>query len=226
MKFQPNKSRTPEEKRLAWKAHTITGDITEVPGIGDSIAEVLAAVGITNTFQLLGDMLKHLPGPLDGEAAVQTFGDKLYDRLKGFNVSENWVHTIIMALLDKVENGIQIKEIEQRPESRINDEQWGRTRKMLSPSHKKYVLGGVMHKDFHYISEATEQKFSDHKQNPVKNSWQLLGIFLEHYDPSDIDGSLERFDTALKGYGNMSHKAIAAQAVEILCTGCLIVKRK
>lgn len=226
MKWDRSKSQMSDEKRELWRKHTITGDLKEVPGLGAAAEKVFKNEKnkIVNTYQLLGDMLKHLERPLEGKAAINEFGDILYDRLKSFGVSGGHIHTIVHALIEKVENGIQIQKI-GIPESQMKDEQWTATRKMKSNTGK-YVLSGNFEADFHYIGPDTVRKLGEHEENPLTSSWQLLGVFLEHYDPKNPDKSLENFNTALQSYGNLKYKAIAAQCAEILIEGCLIVNRK
>mmetsp|Transcript_6560 Transcript_6560/g.9910 ORF Transcript_6560/g.9910 Transcript_6560/m.9910 type:complete len:115 (+) Transcript_6560:103-447(+) len=55
--YDPNRSTIGPEGLSNFIQNTVTGDITEVPGIGPKAKEALAKKGITTTFQLFGQFL-------------------------------------------------------------------------------------------------------------------------------------------------------------------------
>lgn len=72
--YDPRRSNVKEEALAEFIRAPITGELTEVPGIGPKAAEALASGDdpnekITNTYQLLGKYLM-LKGPDDGEHTV------------------------------------------------------------------------------------------------------------------------------------------------------------
>ncbi|CAM9805534.1 unnamed protein product, partial [Hapterophycus canaliculatus] len=64
--YDPKRSKVSDDKLAEFIRSTITGDVTEVPGIGSRGAEILAEGEgddrVTNTYQLIGKFLA-LRGP-------------------------------------------------------------------------------------------------------------------------------------------------------------------
>lgn len=65
--YDPRRSKVSDDKMEAWRSAQITGDLTEVPGIGPAAVKKLkeadeGADQITNTYQLFGKFLM-LKGP-------------------------------------------------------------------------------------------------------------------------------------------------------------------
>ena len=57
MAFNPSNTTTTGATRATWLRASITGDITEVPGIGPASAEKLSRAGVTSTHGLVGKFL-------------------------------------------------------------------------------------------------------------------------------------------------------------------------
>ena len=55
--FYPNRSRTNPNKLAEFIHAPITGDLSEVPGIGAKTAELLSTNGVSTTYQLFGKFL-------------------------------------------------------------------------------------------------------------------------------------------------------------------------
>eukprot|EP00588_Corethron_pennatum_P014491 CAMPEP_0194278700 /NCGR_PEP_ID=MMETSP0169-20130528/11857_1 /TAXON_ID=218684 /ORGANISM="Corethron pennatum, Strain L29A3" /LENGTH=130 /DNA_ID=CAMNT_0039022947 /DNA_START=165 /DNA_END=557 /DNA_ORIENTATION=+ len=71
--FDPNKSKVSDDTMGAFIRENITGEITEVPGIGPGAAKKLAASEdqITNTYQLIGKFLV-LKGPDEKDHKIES----------------------------------------------------------------------------------------------------------------------------------------------------------
>lgn len=74
--YDPKRSRVSDDKMNEFMRQTITGDLTEVPGIGPAAVVKLAQSDVdgdvvTNTFQLIGKFLM-LKGPDRGDDKVGT----------------------------------------------------------------------------------------------------------------------------------------------------------
>ena len=55
--------------------------LLQVPGVGKATIEKLVKLGIHNTWQLIGDMLKHVDGEFTDEKSIKKFGDIYWNRL-------------------------------------------------------------------------------------------------------------------------------------------------
>mmetsp|Transcript_16774 Transcript_16774/g.20137 ORF Transcript_16774/g.20137 Transcript_16774/m.20137 type:complete len:130 (-) Transcript_16774:232-621(-) len=76
MPYDPRKSKVSDDKMEEWRVGTITGDVSEVPGIGPAAVKKLAEGEgddvVTNTYQLFGKFLM-LKGPDSDEHKVESF---------------------------------------------------------------------------------------------------------------------------------------------------------
>jgi hypothetical protein len=104
--YDPRKSKVSEDTSEKWNSSPITGDITEVPGIGPSAAKKLASEDdpndqITNTYQLFG-MYLMLRGPDTDEYKVESVfhNEKFWQWLKFKGISAHR-SAIVKAIAEK-----------------------------------------------------------------------------------------------------------------------------
>ena len=94
--YDPRRSKDSDDKMAAWATAPISGDLTEVPGIGPAAVKKLAEADegpdkITNTFQLFGKFLM-LKGPgHEGETMVEPIEhtQKFWEFLKNRGISSH-----------------------------------------------------------------------------------------------------------------------------------------
>lgn len=104
--FDPSKSRVSTDTMEKWRNSNISGDLTEVPGIGEKAAEKLADhpdpnQSITNTYQLFGAYL-NLKG-VDDEGNMVTpvqHADLFWHFLKGRGITAHR-SAIVLAISEK-----------------------------------------------------------------------------------------------------------------------------
>ncbi|GAB5033724.1 Hypothetical protein NocV09_01500390 [Nannochloropsis oceanica] len=95
--FDPAKSQVSHEAQLLWLRSPITGDLTEVPGIGPKHAEHLHAKDIHTTHQLIGEYLKMKGKDVDPKMHAQHF----YDHIQAYGVSSHRTD-VVDAIASKV----------------------------------------------------------------------------------------------------------------------------
>jgi len=105
--YDPKRSRVSDETMNIFQKGKITGDLTDIPGIGPAAVKKLRAIEpeeekITNTFQLIGKFLM-LKGPNDDEHKVETREhlDKFWYFLSDINISSHR-SGIVKAIAEKV----------------------------------------------------------------------------------------------------------------------------
>mmetsp|Transcript_71741 Transcript_71741/g.199046 ORF Transcript_71741/g.199046 Transcript_71741/m.199046 type:complete len:117 (+) Transcript_71741:45-395(+) len=98
--FHPNKSRVDEEKLGDFIRAQITGELQEVPGIGEKTEQVLREHGITTTWQLLAKYLS-----LKGEdvQAVE-HNDRFYYWLKDTGTAAGYRAGVVHAIASKMDS--------------------------------------------------------------------------------------------------------------------------
>lgn len=105
--YDPRRSKVSEDKMNAWRSSQITGDLSEVPGIGPAAIAKLKEGDdgpdkITNTYQLFGKFLM-LKGPgHDGEIQVEPIEhtEKFWQYLKNRGISSHR-SAIVRAIAEK-----------------------------------------------------------------------------------------------------------------------------
>mmetsp|Transcript_32386 Transcript_32386/g.39808 ORF Transcript_32386/g.39808 Transcript_32386/m.39808 type:complete len:133 (-) Transcript_32386:325-723(-) len=108
--YDPNRSRVSDSTMAEFMRATITGDITEVPGIGPSAAKKLADGegddAVTNTFQLIGKFLT-LKGPdtEDGKVEQLEHMEKFWYWLQSKGIASHR-SGIVRAIAEKVNSMI------------------------------------------------------------------------------------------------------------------------
>jgi hypothetical protein len=80
LRFNPKKSRVSEETMANFLRNQLTGDLKEVPGIGEITEHFLKQQGIDTTFQLLGKFL--------------SFKSQQTNDLEMANLFYQWLHSI------------------------------------------------------------------------------------------------------------------------------------
>lgn len=105
--YDPRKSKVSDQRMDAWRSGTVTGDLTEVPGIGPDAKKKLSTASIledriTNTHQLFGKYLM-LKGP-DEDGHVVTVSETnqkfwYYLKFKGISSHRS---AIVLAVSEKV----------------------------------------------------------------------------------------------------------------------------
>jgi hypothetical protein len=225
--FDQSKSNLNDEKRREWHDRKISGDFKKdkVPGVGEATQKILATHDIKNTYQLIGDMLKFVTEPFTSVEKVQEFGQEYFTRLvTGFKSPKAHAHTTVDALMSKVTVGIQIANIEIPPSS-MDDAKW-LTFRGKQDNRGRYVLGGKLEDDFDYIGDKVAEKLGKDSDDPILNSWQLVGLFLSYYSPDAPEESVEKFKKRLGSYGKgIQTSCVVAQIVEILNCGMVLIPR-
>lgn len=215
--FTLKKSQLTDEKKGLWCSSKLTGDLNEVPGVGKATIEKLVKEGIHNTWQLIGDMLKHVDGEFTDEKSIKKFGDKYWNRLvRDFASPAGHAHTVIHALVEKVSEGFRLPGVPM-PASAITDDQWNRLRSMKN-AQGKFRLSGDISEDIFTIGPALAKKLNDGDPDNIENTWQLVGLFLEFYT-GDAAKDLAAFELKLKSYSGLRVREVAAQMVEIIGSG-------
>ena len=104
--YDPRRSKVSDDTMERWRTSQITGDLTEVPGIGPSAAAKLkesseGVDAITNTYQLFGKFLM-LKGPDDDEHKCDSFEhtQKFWQFLKNRGISSHR-SAIVKAIAEK-----------------------------------------------------------------------------------------------------------------------------
>jgi hypothetical protein len=100
--FDPNRSRVSFNRMEEWRNCVISGDLLQVPGIGNAAVRLLdERADITNTYQLFGKYLQ-LKGP-EPEAMTDPVihADKVWMWLKGLGINSNR-SSIVVALGEKM----------------------------------------------------------------------------------------------------------------------------
>ena len=100
------KSKVSDNTMDSFRANTLSGDITEVPGIGKAGATRLREEGIHNTYQLLGHYMKLAEvatSEEDGEPSIDTYmlNQQFWHFLKGAQITAHR-SAIVKAVSDKV----------------------------------------------------------------------------------------------------------------------------
>lgn len=104
--YDPRRSKVSDDTMERFRTATmLTGDLTEVPGIGPKAAEKLAEDGIKNTYHLLGHYMKLAEFEEDenGENKVDTYflNQAFWSFLKGVGISAHR-SAIVKAISEKV----------------------------------------------------------------------------------------------------------------------------
>lgn len=98
--FDPSKSRVSVDSMATFLGSPLVSDLKSVPGVGPSAKEKLAAVGIYNTFQLLGKCLM-LFDP-DAESTKGKHAENMWQFLASIGIN-SYRSGITLALTEKLE---------------------------------------------------------------------------------------------------------------------------
>jgi len=103
--YDPRKSKVSEDRMQKWRQENVTGDLSEVPGIGPAaIAKLAEGDGddaITNTYQLFGKYLM-MKGPDTEDHKVESYEhtEKFWYFLKNKGISSHR-SAIVRAIAEK-----------------------------------------------------------------------------------------------------------------------------
>lgn len=103
--YEPEKSRISEDALADFLRCTLTGDLTEVPGLSRCAIRKLSSGNdkITNTFQLIGKflILKSCIGKTDKLITTKNHCDEFYNWLKEKGI-QAYRNDIVMCIAEKV----------------------------------------------------------------------------------------------------------------------------
>jgi DNA uptake protein ComE-like DNA-binding protein len=217
--FSLKHSALTEEKKGLWVSKQLSGELNEVPGIGKATIQKLREHNIHNTFQLIGDMLKFVEKPFADEKVVQSVGDTYKKRLvTEFGCNARHVDTVIHALVEKIGEGFKVQGVPM-PQSAITEEQWARLRAMANKG-ERIILSGNIAQDVLFIGPQRTKSLASHETDPITNTFQLVGLFLEFYTgPGHAESDLKAFEEKLKSYGGLRVREVAAQLVNMIGSG-------
>jgi predicted flap endonuclease-1-like 5' DNA nuclease len=102
--FNPNKSRVTDDQMMAWLDKDVSGNLLEVPGIGDTSVEIMATCGITTTWQLFGKFL------LVREADMTPLDhcDAFWDFLEDCETPPGYRSGVVAAIQEKLSSGMRL----------------------------------------------------------------------------------------------------------------------
>eukprot|EP00617_Octactis_speculum_P003184 CAMPEP_0185780070 /NCGR_PEP_ID=MMETSP1174-20130828/97899_1 /TAXON_ID=35687 /ORGANISM="Dictyocha speculum, Strain CCMP1381" /LENGTH=115 /DNA_ID=CAMNT_0028469469 /DNA_START=28 /DNA_END=375 /DNA_ORIENTATION=+ len=93
--YDPSKTKINEDTLGEWLRTPVGEDLTSVPGVGNAAITRFETVGITNTFQLIGQFLL-----LKGNEGIEQHMNAFFTWLKDAGVNAHR-HTICLALAEK-----------------------------------------------------------------------------------------------------------------------------
>jgi hypothetical protein len=96
--FDPNRSRVTEDALADFIKTPLSGDLLEVPGIGEKTVEILVAAGVVNTYQLIG---KFITLKSMGESCKEHC-QKFYDWLMEIEAPPSYRAGVTLAIAEKV----------------------------------------------------------------------------------------------------------------------------
>jgi hypothetical protein len=94
------KSKVSPNTMEEWKNAMVSGDLAQVPGIGEKAKEKLAARNVANTWQLCGTYLT-LKGPEDEATDPAVHNDKFWYWLKDAGITSHR-SAIVVAIAEKM----------------------------------------------------------------------------------------------------------------------------
>lgn len=99
--YDPKKSKVSDDRMEQWRTESVSGNLSDVPGIGPATIGKLAEDGITNTYQLFGKYLM-LKGPDSEEHQVECIehNEKFWHYLKSLKISSHR-SAIVKAVAEK-----------------------------------------------------------------------------------------------------------------------------
>jgi predicted flap endonuclease-1-like 5' DNA nuclease len=220
--YDASASRLTDAALTLWMETEITGQLTEVPGVGDKTAEKLNDVGIHTTFQLFGKYLS-LRGPgVDQQEHLNFFINFLEDA----GCTKSYLNSQVQAVSERMNVGFAMP-------CAISDELATKsTTQMTEEKLAKFLMNdltGNMKDDFHGVGPKSVAKMEAYG---VHNTWQLIGNFLMTMDkkvPSETSNddasspinNAEAFEEWLKTVGTAAsyRAAVVMQVVEKLACG-------
>jgi predicted flap endonuclease-1-like 5' DNA nuclease len=102
--FNPNKSRVTDDQMMAWLEKEVSGNLDEVPGLGEKSVDKMATHGIMTTWQLFGKFLLLREAdmtPLDHCEAFWSFLEDC-DTPSGFRSG------VVLAVQEKLSSGMRL----------------------------------------------------------------------------------------------------------------------
>jgi hypothetical protein len=97
-KFDPSQSRVSEDALLEFLKKPISGDLEEVPGVGDVTRGIFEDEGVTNTFQLVAKFISFITKEKNCAAHCQDF----YNWLQSIHTPPKYRAGIVVAVAEKV----------------------------------------------------------------------------------------------------------------------------
>lgn len=219
--YDASASRLTDAALTLWMETEITGQLTEVPGVGEKTAGKLNDVGIHTTFQLFGKYLS-LRGPgVDQQEHLNLF----MNFLEGAGCAKSYLASQVQAVSERMNIGFHMS-------CSVSDELATKsTTQMTEEKLAKFLMSdltGNMKDDLHGVGPKSVAKM---EACGVHNTWQLIGTFLMTMDKNATSGTSDdasspvndagEFDEWLKAAGTASsyRAAVVMQIVEKLACG-------
>ena len=96
--YNPGQSQVRDDALANFIMAPITGDITEIPGVGPTSAAALAAAGVETSYQLIGKYLSFMEFGGDREVEIQAF----YEWLKGTGTASGSRAGVVHSIAEKL----------------------------------------------------------------------------------------------------------------------------
>eukprot|EP00808_Paulinella_micropora_P025096 g81093.t1 len=220
-------SRMTQEKAQAWLSASLTGDLKEVPGLGDETVERLRRENIANTFQLLGDFLMQIEEPAKTPQQLQTLAPSFKKRLTELNSPPQYRVAVADAMMMKVCSGFKLPagvQVERVSSTKMSQEKWDEFNKLLKdvPGQmgKQYWLTGDLTQDFAFIGEKTAKNLA---KSEVTSSFKLVGKYLKCIDLENPEKAGADFKEFLGKQGQgIQSSAIVAQVQQVVDRGLAV----
>jgi predicted flap endonuclease-1-like 5' DNA nuclease len=102
--FNPNKSRITDDQMMAWVEKEVTGNLDEVPGLGEKSVTKMGAAGIVTTWQLFGKFL------LLREADMSPVDhcDAFWSFLEECDTPSGYRSGVVLAVQEKLSGGMRL----------------------------------------------------------------------------------------------------------------------
>ncbi len=97
-RFDPSQSRVSEDALAAFLKAPISGDLEEVPGVGEVTRNIFVEEGVTNTFQLIAKFLSFM----SKDAGCATHCQLFYNWLQSVHTPPKYRAGIVVAVAEKV----------------------------------------------------------------------------------------------------------------------------
>lgn len=195
--FKPENSRISEATLEQWRNATVTGDLSQVPGISDATITALGRHNITSSFELMGYFLMQL-GP---NITVLEACNECKAMLEECGTPASHRDAVVVGIGEKLASGLQVEGIEM-DETRLRSSQMSH---QDVESFLERELTGDLEVDFKGVGKVSKTAMANHE---VKSTWQLFGFMLMCGNTDDFEKWLREVGVAKGWTATVTHQCV------------------